>query len=79
MKRRKLTFLLIHPEISRTRYNFVGVIENECLELEYISAMLKKEGHEVVLYDGQVETFGAGPAIQVTEADVVYILSLIHI
>ena len=73
MKRRKLTFLLIHPEISRTRYNFVGVIENECLELEYISAMLKKEGHEVVLYDGQVETFGAGPAIQVTEADVVYI------
>ena len=59
MKRRKLTFLLIHPEISRTRYNFVGVIENECLELEYISALLKKEGHEVVLYDGQVETFGA--------------------
>ena len=49
MKRRKLTFLLIHPEISRTRYNFVGVIENECLELEYISALLKKEGHEVVL------------------------------
>lgn len=73
MRRRKLTFLLIHPEISRTRYNFVGVIENECLELEYISAMLKKEGHEVVLYDGQVETFGAGPAIQETKADVVYI------
>ncbi len=73
MKRRKLTFLLIHPEISRTRYNFVGVIENECLELEYISALLKKEGHEVVLYDGQIETFGAMPAIQETEADVVYI------
>ncbi|MDE7029151.1 MAG: radical SAM protein [Lachnospiraceae bacterium] len=73
MRRRRLTFLLIHPEISRTRYNFVGVIENECLELEYISALLKKEGHEVVLYDGQVETFGAGPAIQETKADVVYV------
>ena len=73
MGQRKLTFLLIHPEISRTRYNFVGVIENECLELEYISAMLKKEGHRVVLYDGQVETFGVEPAIQETEADVVYI------
>lgn len=73
MRNRKLTFLLIHPEISRTRYNFVGVIENECLELEYLSALLKKEGHEVVMYDGQVETFGAEPAIQVTEADVVYI------
>lgn len=73
MRRRKLTFLLIHPEISRTRYNFVGVIENECLELEYISAMLKKEGHKVVLYDAQVETFGVGPAIQETQADVVYL------
>lgn len=73
MKKHKLTFMLIHPEISRTRYNFVGVIENECLELEYISAMLKKEGHEVILYDGQVETFGAEPAIQETEPDVVYV------
>lgn len=73
MKRRKLTFLLIHPEISRTRYNFVGVIENECLELEYISAMLKAKGHAVILYDGQVETFGAGPAIQETRPDVVYV------
>ena len=41
MKDNKLTFLLIHPEISRTKYNFVGIIENECLELEYISSMLK--------------------------------------
>lgn len=70
---RKLTFLLIHPEISRTRYDFVGVIENECLELEYISAMLKEEGHKVTLYDGQIETFGAAHAIREAKADVVYI------
>ena len=42
MKTNKLTVLLIHPEISRTKYNFVGRIENECLELEYISAILKR-------------------------------------
>ena len=55
MKKSNLTFLLIHPEISRTKYNFVGIIENECLELEYISSMLKDKGHNVFLYDGQVE------------------------
>ena len=43
----KKRILLIHPEISRTKYNFVGVIENECLELEYISTILKEDGHEV--------------------------------
>ena len=43
MRKNKLTFLLIHPEISRTKYNFVGIIENECLELEYISSMLKEK------------------------------------
>lgn len=73
MRQRRLSFLLIHPEISRTRYNFVGVIENECLELEYISAMLKEEGHEVVLYDGQVEACGAASVIRDTRADVVYV------
>ena len=34
-------FLLVHPEISRTKYNFAGIIDNEPLELEYIYAMLK--------------------------------------
>ena len=44
MKKNK--FLLVHPEISRTKYNFAGVIDNEPLELEYIYAMLKNEGYE---------------------------------
>lgn len=55
MEKSNLTIFLIHPEISRTKYNFVGIIENECLELEYISAMLTEKGHKVILYDGQIE------------------------
>lgn len=48
-------FLLVHPEISRTKYNFAGVIDNEPLELEYIYAMLLREGYEPDIWDGQVE------------------------
>ena len=44
MTKNNLNILLIHPEISRTKYNFVGVIENECLELEYISSLMKENG-----------------------------------
>ncbi|RKM56352.1 radical SAM protein [Butyrivibrio sp. X503] len=73
MERNKLTFLLIHPEISRTRYNFVGVIENECLELEYISSGLQNKGHEVFIYDGQVETMGVPMALDRYKPDVVYV------
>ncbi|WP_019678623.1 B12-binding domain-containing radical SAM protein [Ruminococcus flavefaciens] len=47
--------LLVHPEISRTKYNFAGVIDNEPLELEYIFALLKKEGFAPFIWDGQVE------------------------
>lgn len=46
----------MHPEISRNKYNFAGVIDNESLELEYICAMLKSMGYEPELWDGQVET-----------------------
>lgn len=73
MRKRKLNILLIHPEISRTKYNFVGIIENECLELEYISAMLKKEEHAVFLYDGQVESKTVAQKIRECNPDVVYI------
>lgn len=73
MSDKNLTFLLIHPEISRTKYNFVGIIENECLELEYISALLKENGHQVFLYDGQVEKITVSKAIEKYEPDVVYV------
>lgn len=73
MKAEKLTVLLIHPEISRTRYNFVGVIENECLELEYISAVLKEKGHIVHMYDGQVEKVTVSEKIKKCNPDIVYV------
>ena len=73
MEQNKLRILLIHPEISRTKYNFVGVIENECLELEYISTVLGEQGHDVDLYDGQVEKKTAAKKIKEYNPDVVYV------
>ena len=55
MKESKI-FLLVHPEIARTKYNFAGAIDNEPLELEYIWAMLREQGYEPHIWDGQVET-----------------------
>lgn len=73
MSNKKISFLLIHPEISRTKYNFVGVIENECLELEYISAILKENGYEVNIYDGQVEKESVQSKIRELNPSVVYV------
>lgn len=73
MKKDKIRVLLIHPEISRTKYNFAGVIENECLELEYISALLKESAMDVCLYDGQVEQVRLEERLSEYRPDVVYI------
>ena len=73
MEKNNLTILLIHPEISRTKYNFVGVIENECLELEYISTILKENGHKVYLYDGQVEQQTVEDKIRKCNPNIVYV------
>lgn len=73
MKKTNLKVLLIHPEISRTKYNFVGIIENECLELEYISTILKENGHKVYFYDGQVEKQTVNFKIKKCNPDVVYV------
>lgn len=51
----KNTVLLVHPEISRNKYNFAGIIENEPLELEYIYTVLANAGFEPRIWDGQVE------------------------
>ena len=48
--------LLVHPEISRTKYNFAGIIDNEPLELEYLWTALENAGFEPHIWDGQVET-----------------------
>ncbi len=73
MEKSNLTILLIHPEISRTKYNFVGIIENECLELEYISTILKEKGYKVHLYDGQVEQQTVEEKIEECHPDIVYV------
>lgn len=73
MKTNELTVLLIHPEISRTKYNFVGIIENECLELEYISAVLKEKGYHAEIYDGQVEKKTAAEKIKACNPGLVYV------
>lgn len=73
MGKNNLVVLLVHPEISRTKYNFVGIIENECLELEYISTILKEKGHKVYLYDGQVEQKKVEEKIKKYNPDIVYV------
>lgn len=70
---KKLRVLLIHPEISRTKYNFVGIIENECLELEYIFSLLKEKKYDVEIYDGQVEKITVSTKIKKYDPDVVYV------
>ena len=64
--------LLIHPEISRTKYNFAGVIDNEPLDLEYIAALLRNEGIEYDIWDGQIETISAQSKMDSYKPDVVY-------
>ena len=73
MGKSELTILLIHPEISRTKYNFVGIIENECLELEYISTILKDKGYNVHLHDGQIENQTVEDKMKKCNPDIVYV------
>ena len=48
--------LLIHPEEARHKYNFKGIIENECLDLEYLSAVLKENGEDAYVMGELVES-----------------------
>lgn len=66
-------FLLIHPEISRTKYNFAGVIDNEPLELEYLYALLKQKGYAPDIWDGQVEMIPLTEKLNVFQPQYVYI------
>ena len=65
--------LLVHPEISRTKYNFAGIIDNEPLELEYISAALEKHGFTPFIWDGQVETKSFSEYLKEIDPEFVYI------
>ena len=64
--------LLVRPEESRTKYDFQGIIENECLDLEWIMAILKQDGYDVTIFDKQVETQSFQAFIKEKEFDVFY-------
>ncbi|GHU74395.1 B12-binding domain-containing radical SAM protein [Clostridia bacterium] len=65
--------LLVHPEISRTKYNFAGVIENEPLELEYIVPVLRGAGYEAEVFDKAVEEKSVRDKISEFSPDVFYV------
>ncbi len=69
----KKRFLLVHPEISRTKYNFAGVIDNEPLELEYLWTMLAEQGYTPEIWDGQVETIPLAEKLRQFQPQYVYI------
>lgn len=73
MKDESLKVLLVHPEVSRNKYNFAGVIENEPLELEYISTMLKEAGVSCEIWDCQLETKPLKKKIEVYRPQYVYL------
>lgn len=64
--------LLVRPEESRSRYDFQGIIENECLDLEWIKAILQKKGFDVTIFDKQVESESFLGFIKEREFDVFY-------
>lgn len=70
---KKLTFLLIYPEVTRSKYSFNGIIEDECHEVEYIQAMLNEQGHRSFIFDGQIEKGTVKQALETHDPDVVFL------
>lgn len=70
--RSKKKVLLVHPEISHSKYNFNGVIENEPLELEYIVSVLKDK-YDSEIFDVQREKISLESKLKKYKPDVVYI------
>lgn len=72
MQKRK-TFLLVHPKISHSKYSFRGVIENECLELEYASAILKEQDYIVYISDMEIEELSFAKILEMYDPDFLYV------
>lgn len=64
--------LLLRPEESRTKFDFKGIIENECLDLEIIYSVLK-EDYDVTIFDLQVENLSFARFIESKRFDILYI------
>lgn len=65
--------LLVHPEVSRNKYNFNGILENEPLELEYISAVLKQAGYSPEIFDVPREQITLKEKLRQFQPDIFYI------
>lgn len=65
--------LLVHPEDSRTKFDWKGIIENECLDLECITTVLKERNYDVTIFDVQIEKESFKHFIKDKEFDVCYI------
>lgn len=68
-----MKILLIFPELSRSHYDFIGISEDECLELEYISAVMKQQEHDVFILDGQIQKISVAGTLKAYNPDVVYL------
>ena len=64
--------LLVRPEETRMKYGFKGIIENEPLDLEIISAILSDQ-YEVTIFDLQVEDISFKDYIKNNYYDFLYI------
>ena len=65
--------LLVHPEISHSKYNFNGVIENEPLELEYIVPILRANNYSSDIFDVQRERISLEQKLSEFKPDAIYI------
>ena len=73
MKVKTKKALLVHPEISHTKYNFDGIIENEPLELEFIVPILRNNNIDCKIFDVQREEITLTEELKEYKPDVLYI------
>lgn len=64
--------LLVHPEERIRKYDFKGIIENECLDLEYLAAVLAGCGHEITIWDGKIESVSFEEVLEKSNPEAVY-------
>ncbi len=68
----KKKVLLVHPEISHSKYDFDGIIENEPLELEYIVPVLNDANIDCEIFDVQREKITLSEKIKEYKPDYLY-------
>lgn len=73
MEAKKIKVLMIHPEENRSKYDFKGIIENECLDHEYVAAVLDRDKYEVGFWDGKIEDVSCKKRIEEFGPDVAFI------